>query len=72
MDEGPASFPTRMPVLSLDRILGWPNGLVHSVEAHDTPLSRVASDHLPLKALLRLDLLDGAAEDATPRLASVG
>ncbi|USQ72620.1 endonuclease/exonuclease/phosphatase family protein [Roseomonas mucosa] len=72
MNEGPASFPTRMPVLSLDRILGWPNGLVHSVEAHDTALSRVASDHLPLKALLRLDLLDGAAEDATPRLASVG
>ncbi|WP_237182568.1 endonuclease/exonuclease/phosphatase family protein [Roseomonas marmotae] len=56
---GPASFPSRLPVLALDRILGWPRGLVQQVQAHDTPLARVASDHLPLKA--RLDLSTAAA-----------
>lgn len=50
----PASFPARLPVLALDRILGWPQGLVTDVAAHDTPLARVASDHLPLTARLRL------------------
>ncbi|MFC0409624.1 endonuclease/exonuclease/phosphatase family protein [Roseomonas elaeocarpi] len=50
MAEAPASFPARMPVLALDRILGWPNGLVQGVRAHDTPLARLASDHLPLTA----------------------
>lgn len=48
------SYPARFPLLSLDRILGWPTGLVDDVEVHDTPLARQASDHLPLTA--RLDL----------------
>jgi len=51
---GPATFPSRLPVFALDRILGRPQGLVLGIEAHDTPLARVASDHLPVKA--RLDL----------------
>ncbi len=50
----PPSFPARMPVLALDRILGWPQGLVADVAAHDTPRARVASDHLPLTARVRL------------------
>jgi endonuclease/exonuclease/phosphatase family metal-dependent hydrolase len=54
MGLGPASFPSRMPVLALDRILGWPRGSVTDIRAHDTPLARLASDHLPLKG--RLDL----------------
>lgn len=54
MGLGPASFPSRLPVLALDRILGWPRGIISDVHAHDTPLARLASDHLPLKA--RLDL----------------
>lgn len=58
----PASFPSRMPVFALDRILGWPRGVVQDVRVHDTPLARVASDHLPLKA--RLDL--------SPLLATAG
>lgn len=44
------SFPSTRPMLSLDRILGFPAGLVRKVEVHDTPLSRKASDHLPLRA----------------------
>lgn len=51
---GPASFPTRMPILPLDRILAWPQPLVSNVEVHDSPLARVASDHLPLTAHLHL------------------
>lgn len=50
----PPSFPTRLPVLALDRILGWPHGLVTDVAAHDTARARVASDHLPLTARVRL------------------
>lgn len=51
---GPASFPSRLPVFALDRILGWPRGVVRDVQVHDTPLARIASDHLPLKARLIL------------------
>jgi endonuclease/exonuclease/phosphatase family metal-dependent hydrolase len=51
----PPSFPARMPVFALDRILGWPKGLVGGVTAHDTPLARIASDHLPLTATVRLE-----------------
>ena len=50
----PASFPSRMPLLPLDRILGWPQGIVRGLEVHDTPLARIASDHLPLKARVEL------------------
>lgn len=50
---GAPSFPSRLPFLALDRILGT-QGIVSAVEAHSTPLARLASDHLPLKA--RVDL----------------
>lgn len=48
------SFPSRFPVLALDRILSRPQKLVTSVEVHNTPLARLASDHLPIKAHLDL------------------
>jgi endonuclease/exonuclease/phosphatase family metal-dependent hydrolase len=54
VSHGPPSFPARLPVLALDRILGWPRGLVGRVAAHDSLLARVASDHLPLTACVRL------------------
>ncbi|WP_159348884.1 endonuclease/exonuclease/phosphatase family protein [Roseomonas harenae] len=53
------SFPAFQPFLCLDRILGHPRGLVRSVEAHDTPLARRASDHLPLKAQIDTARLGG-------------
>ncbi|MCW8085440.1 endonuclease/exonuclease/phosphatase family protein [Sabulicella glaciei] len=59
----PATFPSRLPLLPLDRILGWPRGLVRELEAHDSALARVASDHLPLKA--QLDLEAAAAHGGT-------
>jgi endonuclease/exonuclease/phosphatase family metal-dependent hydrolase len=52
----PPSFPSRLPVFALDRILGWPRGVVRDVQVHNSPLARVASDHLPLKARLHLDV----------------
>ncbi|WP_424137537.1 endonuclease/exonuclease/phosphatase family protein [Roseomonas chloroacetimidivorans] len=51
------TFPAFRPFLALDRIMGHPRGLVPDVEAHDTPLARRASDHLPLKARINTALL---------------
>lgn len=47
------SFPSKFPVLALDRILCTPRDLLSRLEVHDTPLARLASDHLPIKAQLR-------------------
>ncbi|NKC30532.1 EEP domain-containing protein [Roseomonas sp. BU-1] len=63
---GTPSFPARMPVLALDRILGWPRGLVHGVRAHESGLARVASDHLPLTAFVRLGRQAEATEAGPP------
>ena len=57
------SFPSRFPVLALDRVLGRPHHLICGVELHDTPLARVASDHLPIKASIRLGAAGEAGED---------
>ncbi len=54
--QGTPSFPSRYPVLALDRILASPHHVLGRIEAHDTPLARVASDHLPIKARVNLSL----------------
>jgi endonuclease/exonuclease/phosphatase family metal-dependent hydrolase len=46
----PVTFPARWPVLALDRIWISPAQALLTVEAHNTPRSRLASDHLPVKA----------------------
>ena len=60
------SFPSRLPVLALDRIMANRPGLIDTVHTHDTPLARLASDHLPIKAVVKLgrvaDRPDAAAE----------
>lgn len=48
------SFPSRFPVLALDRVMARPHNLLAALEAHDTALARIASDHLPIKAVIRL------------------
>jgi endonuclease/exonuclease/phosphatase family metal-dependent hydrolase len=48
-----ASFPSRYPLLALDRMMMSPHGAMLDVAAHDSPLSRRTSDHLPIKARLR-------------------
>lgn len=49
------SFPSRYPLLALDRIMARPANLITRIEVHQTPLARLASDHLPIKARLNLD-----------------
>ncbi len=56
------SFPSALPLLALDRIMANRRGMISAVEVHDSPLARVASDHLPIKAMVSLEALDGGAK----------
>ncbi|CAG9167320.1 endonuclease/exonuclease/phosphatase family protein [Cupriavidus pampae] len=49
-----STFPSRWPVLALDRIWTSPRAHLVKVNRHATPLARIASDHLPLRAVLHL------------------
>ncbi|MEO9337278.1 endonuclease/exonuclease/phosphatase family protein [Mesorhizobium sp. SB112] len=51
------TFPASLPVLALDRIIANREGMISAVQAHDSPLARVASDHLPLKAFVTVPSL---------------
>jgi endonuclease/exonuclease/phosphatase family metal-dependent hydrolase len=53
-DETPAlaTFPSRHPILALDRLWTHPGTILKNLEVHKTPLARVASDHLPLVATI--------------------
>jgi endonuclease/exonuclease/phosphatase family metal-dependent hydrolase len=48
------SFPARFPIWALDRIVAYPAETIAQVELHDTELARLASDHLPIKAVVHL------------------
>ncbi len=48
------SYPSRQPVATLDRIVASTHWNVVSSNVHHTALSTVASDHLPVKAVLSL------------------
>jgi endonuclease/exonuclease/phosphatase family metal-dependent hydrolase len=39
---------------SLDRILANPHSIVSHISIHESPLARIASDHLPIKAEIRM------------------
>jgi len=56
---GPAplltTFPARFPLLPLDRIWSQPARALIKLVRHQTPVSCVASDHLPLIGTFRLD-----------------
>lgn len=54
LGRGVPSFPAYFPVLALDRVFVLPSGIVDDFTAHDSPLARTASDHLPVKARVRL------------------
>jgi endonuclease/exonuclease/phosphatase family metal-dependent hydrolase len=47
------TFPSRWPLLALDRIVATGSLQLSDVTAHRSPLARRASDHLPLRATLR-------------------
>jgi endonuclease/exonuclease/phosphatase family metal-dependent hydrolase len=57
----PPTFPSWLPVLRLDRIAHTACRLEDRVRSHATPLSRLASDHLPVFADL---IAEPAAEPA--------
>jgi endonuclease/exonuclease/phosphatase family metal-dependent hydrolase len=59
------SFPSPRPIFPLDRILGWPGGLISDLAVHDSPLARRSSDHLPLIAKVNL-----ASAMPAPRIAA--
>ena len=48
------TFPASFPLLSLDRIWVRPTEALASVWAHESPLAKIASDHLPLKVNVEL------------------
>jgi endonuclease/exonuclease/phosphatase family metal-dependent hydrolase len=48
------TFPSRLPVLALDRVWVRPTAALVAVAVHRTPLARIASDHLPVRADLVL------------------
>jgi len=46
------TFPARWPLLALDRIWTRPRRALLTLEAHRSALAAVASDHLPLRAMV--------------------
>lgn len=50
----PWTFPSRWPFLALDRIWFAPRHDLLAVAAHRSPTARLASDHLPVTATVRL------------------
>lgn len=49
------TFPSRFPVFALDRIWVSPPAALTEISCLRTPLSRIASDHLPLKATVKIE-----------------
>jgi endonuclease/exonuclease/phosphatase family metal-dependent hydrolase len=48
------SFPSRWPLVALDRVWVRPRHALLALKAHRTPLAVAASDHLPVKAIIAL------------------
>jgi len=49
---GIRTFPARFPLLALDRIWSRPRGERRSIARYESTAARVASDHLPLRAVM--------------------
>ena len=48
------SFPSRWPLVALDRVWVRPRHALLALKAHRTPLAELASVHLPVKAIIAL------------------
>jgi endonuclease/exonuclease/phosphatase family metal-dependent hydrolase len=46
------SFPSRWPLVALDRVWARPRHALLALKAHRSPLAALASDHLPVKAIV--------------------
>lgn len=62
------SFPSRLPLLALDRIIANRIDMLSPITIHDTPLARTASDHLLIKAFA--DLAPALGHDNSHRISS--
>jgi endonuclease/exonuclease/phosphatase family metal-dependent hydrolase len=58
------TFPSRWPILALDRVWVRPRHSLLALKAHRTPLAQLASDHLPVKALVATRAAQAAGEVA--------
>ncbi|MGD8559017.1 MAG: endonuclease/exonuclease/phosphatase family protein [Gammaproteobacteria bacterium] len=50
----PNTFPSHFPIFALDQIRSYPASCIENLEPVVTPLTRKASDHLPLRATLQI------------------
>ena len=50
------TFPTLLPLFGIDWIHTMPQHALISAQRHSTPTSRLASDHLPIKAVIEWNL----------------
>ena len=48
------TFPSRFPILALDRVWVRPRPALRDLRAVQTPLAAIASDHLPVQAMITL------------------
>ena len=48
------TYPSRYPILALDRIWVRPKEALRHTKIHKSPLARISSDHLPLKARIAI------------------
>lgn len=60
------TFPSAFPIFALDRIWVSPPQALIALACVKTPLTRVASDHLPLKAVIAGPSADGAKAPPAP------
>jgi endonuclease/exonuclease/phosphatase family metal-dependent hydrolase len=58
------TFPSRWPILALDRVWVRPRHSLLALKAHRSPLAQLASDHLPVKALVATRAAQAAGEVA--------
>ena len=58
------SFPARCPLFALDRVWSRPRSALLEFAAHRSPLARIASDHLPVRA--RVAIAENAAAHRRP------
>lgn len=60
------SFPSRWPLVALDRVWVRPRHALLALKAHRSPLAQAASDHLPVKAIIALHAAQ--KQEPQPRL----
>ena len=64
------SFPSRWPLVALDRVWVRPRHALLALKAHRTPLAQIASDHLPVKAIIALHAAEQAQHQRRDVLAA--